>query len=178
MASTDGFFPLLFRRNPNRAPTQTSKFLPSPFSVEPPSEPPKPPVVFSITDSRGEGSLEYHQDPHLGNGAVDPTLAVRVCWRRRGDVAAATTTVEPRRSIRKIGPPRLEQPPSFLVAPSSPSFLAAPSSRPVTPSHPLFNFNHRSPLKAQGTVLTECDAAQRFVPASLLHHRHKYVLHK
>ncbi|MED6139873.1 hypothetical protein PIB30_088022, partial [Stylosanthes scabra] len=121
MARTGGFFPCYFagilpgyiqnrahtsftcnqnRRNPN---------------IQPPSEPPKPrrhhspssphpnlrslTVVFSVTASRGEGSLEYHQDPHLvgvvlGNGAVDPTLVVRVSWRRRGDVAAATTTVE------------------------------------------------------------------------------------
>ncbi|MED6199828.1 hypothetical protein PIB30_079570 [Stylosanthes scabra] len=72
MASTGGFFPLLFRRNPNRAPIRTSKSPPSPFSVEPPNEPPKPPIVFSVTGSRGEGSLEYHQDPHLGNGELTP----------------------------------------------------------------------------------------------------------
>ncbi|MED6211589.1 hypothetical protein PIB30_075222, partial [Stylosanthes scabra] len=131
--------------------------------IEPPPEPPfprrrhspssphpnlrSPAVVFSVTGSRGEGSIENHEDPHLGNGAVDHTLAVRVSWCRRGDVAAAPTTVEP--------------PPSFLAAPSSPSFLAASSSGPVTLSHPLFNFNRRSPLKAQGTVLSEFDAAQR-----------------
>ncbi|MED6197532.1 hypothetical protein PIB30_057305 [Stylosanthes scabra] len=146
--------------------------------IEPPSEPlfprrrhspssPRPnlrspAVVFSITDSPGEGSIENHEDPHLGNGAVDHTLAVRVFWRRRVDVAAATTTVEP--------------PPSFLAAPSWPSFLAASSSGPVTPSHPLFNFNRRSPLKAQGIVISEFDAAQRVVPASLLHHRHRFML--
>ncbi|MED6125475.1 hypothetical protein PIB30_068851, partial [Stylosanthes scabra] len=133
--------------------------------IEPPPKPPNPcrrhspssprpnlrspPVVFSVTDSRGEGSLEYHQDPHLGNGAVDPTLAIRVCWRRRGDVAAATTTVEP---PSEYSEDRTSKARTTTVLPRSlvfAAFLAAPSSRPVTPSHPLFNFNHRSPLKAQ-----------------------------
>ncbi|MED6214312.1 hypothetical protein PIB30_101821, partial [Stylosanthes scabra] len=42
--------------------------------------------------------------------------------------------------------------------PSSPSFLAASSSGPVTPSDPPFNFDRRSPLRAQGTVPSEFDA--------------------
>ncbi|MED6222067.1 hypothetical protein PIB30_060876 [Stylosanthes scabra] len=161
-----------FRRNPNREPPSEP---PNPHRRYSPSSLrpnlPSPPVVFSVTGSRGEGSLEYDQDPHLGNGAVDPTLAVRVSWCRCGDVAAATTTVEPVYSLPPttvgvFGPRRLEPPPNFL---------AGPSSGPVTPSHPVCNFNHCSPLKAQGTVLTGFDAAQRFVPASLLHHCHSNV---
>ncbi|MED6115599.1 hypothetical protein PIB30_092193 [Stylosanthes scabra] len=152
----EGNIPAEFSPN-NSAVIEPTHFLPSlaiTFEgtlIEPPSEPPfprrrhspssphpnlrSPAIVFSVTGSRGEGSIENHEDPHLGNGAVDHTLAVRVSWRRRGDVVAATTTVEPL--------------PSFLAAPSSPSFLAASSSGPVTPSHPLFNFNCRSRHKAQ-----------------------------
>ncbi|MED6226080.1 hypothetical protein PIB30_100016, partial [Stylosanthes scabra] len=56
--------------------------------TEPPSKPPlrrrrhspsssrpnlrSPAVVFSVTSSRGEGSIENDEDPQLGNGAVDP----------------------------------------------------------------------------------------------------------
>ncbi|MED6163520.1 hypothetical protein PIB30_080731, partial [Stylosanthes scabra] len=126
-----------------------------------------PAVVFSVIDSRGEGSIENHEDPHLGNGPVDSTLAVRVFWRRRGDVAAATTTVEPPsedRTSKARTTAVLPRSPVLGVLPRSPVF------RPFTPSHPLFNFNHRSPL-------TEFDAAQHFVPASLLHHRHREAMY-
>ncbi|MED6126444.1 hypothetical protein PIB30_078518, partial [Stylosanthes scabra] len=95
---------------------------------------------------------------------LTPTLAVRVSWRRRGDVAAATTTVEKTLTLVLAA--------SSHRRPSSPSFLAASSSGPVTPSDPPFNFDRRSPLRAQGTVPSEFDAAQRVVPASLLHRRH------
>ncbi|MED6190249.1 hypothetical protein PIB30_104039 [Stylosanthes scabra] len=113
MARTGGFFPLLFPRYPSWIYSKLSPhFLhlqsEGALTYDPHPNLRSPAVVFSVTASRGEGSLEYHQDPHLvgavlGNSVVDPTLAVRVSWRRHGDVAAATTTLEVhvRRSIRR-----------------------------------------------------------------------------
>ncbi|MED6164045.1 hypothetical protein PIB30_085883 [Stylosanthes scabra] len=106
MASTGGFFPLLFRR---------------------------PAVVLSVTASRGEGSPEYHQDLHLvgpvlGNGAVDPTLAVTVSCRRRGDVAAATTTVEPLYSRKAATVDFSYNPEAAVVLPRSLVFAVLPIS--------------------------------------------------
>ncbi|MED6136146.1 hypothetical protein PIB30_053379 [Stylosanthes scabra] len=134
---------LAMRRNPN---------------IQPPSEPPKPrrchspssphpnlrspTVVFSVTANHGGGSLEYHQDPHLvgavlGNGAVDPTLAVRVSWRRRGDVAAATTTVEPPWTSFVT----LNQPLEYLEDRTSKARTTA-----VLPRSPVFAVLPRSPI--------------------------------
>ncbi|MED6164521.1 hypothetical protein PIB30_090928 [Stylosanthes scabra] len=156
-------------RNPNRAPIRTSKSPPSPFSVEPPSEPPKPPVVFSVTGSRGEGSLEYHQDPHLGNSAVDPTLAVRVSWCRRGDVAAATTTVEPPseysedRTSKTRTTAVLPRRPVLALLPRRPIFRPCHSFSPSVQLQPL--------LTAQGTRHSSHRVRRRstFI---FLHHRH------
>ncbi|MED6186996.1 hypothetical protein PIB30_072168 [Stylosanthes scabra] len=98
---------IIFRRNPNFL-LLTPSQPPKPSRRHSPSSPHpnlrSPAVVLSVTASHGEGSLEYHQDPHLvgavlGNGALNPTLAVTVSWRRRRDIAAATTTVEPLYSL-------------------------------------------------------------------------------
>ncbi|MED6226241.1 hypothetical protein PIB30_101639, partial [Stylosanthes scabra] len=88
-----------------------------------------PAVVFSVTGSRGEGSIENHEDPHLGNGPVDPTLAVRVFWRRRGDVAAATPTVEPP-SVDRTSKAR-----TTAVPPRSPILGVLPCSPVFRPRH-------------------------------------------
>ncbi|MED6139902.1 hypothetical protein PIB30_088326, partial [Stylosanthes scabra] len=120
------------------------------FSLEPPSQRPKPrcrhspssphpnlrspAIVLSVTANRGEGSPEYHQDLHLvgpvlGNGAADPTFAVTISWRRRGDIAAATTTVEPPwTSLTTLNPPseyledRTSKARTTAVVPRSPVF--------------------------------------------------------
>ncbi|MED6174130.1 hypothetical protein PIB30_065925 [Stylosanthes scabra] len=92
-----------------------------------------PAVVFSVTGSRGEGSIEDHEDPHLGNGPVDSTLAVRVFWRCRGDVAAATTTVEPPsedRTSKARTPAVLPRSPVLGVLPRSPVFRRCHSLSP------------------------------------------------
>ncbi|MED6129616.1 hypothetical protein PIB30_109612, partial [Stylosanthes scabra] len=60
------------RRNPNRASIRNSKSPPSPFSVEPPCEPPKPRRRLLRTGSRGERSIENDEDPHLVTAQLTP----------------------------------------------------------------------------------------------------------
>ncbi|MED6164880.1 hypothetical protein PIB30_094331 [Stylosanthes scabra] len=98
-----------------------------------------PAVVFSVTGSRGEGSIENHEDPHLGNGPVDPTLAIRVFWCRRGYVAAATTTVEPPsedRTSKARTTPVLPRSPVLGVLPRSPVFWPCHSFSPSVQLQP------------------------------------------
>ncbi|MED6200070.1 hypothetical protein PIB30_081673 [Stylosanthes scabra] len=132
--------------------------------IEPPPKPPNPchrhspssprpnlrspPVVFSVTGSRGEGSLEYHQDPRLGNSAVDPTLAVKVCWRRRGDVAAATTTVEP---PSEYSEDRTSKARTTAVLPRSPVLAVLPRNPVFPPCHSFSpSVQLQPPLTTQG----------------------------
>ncbi|MED6178444.1 hypothetical protein PIB30_107603, partial [Stylosanthes scabra] len=62
-----------------RAPVRTSE--------APPSSSPSPAAVE-------KGALKTTKTHNWVTAQLTPTLAVRVSWRRRGDVAAATTTVE------------------------------------------------------------------------------------
>ncbi|MED6171925.1 hypothetical protein PIB30_045391 [Stylosanthes scabra] len=133
-----------------RAPIRTSKSPPSPFSVEPHPNLRSPPVVFSI----------------------------RVYWRRHGDVAAATTTVEP----VCLQPPseyledRTSKARTTAVLPRSPVLAVLPGRPVFRPCHSFSpSVQLQPPLKAQGTVLTEFNAAQRFVLAPLRHHHHREV---
>ncbi|MED6153625.1 hypothetical protein PIB30_103952, partial [Stylosanthes scabra] len=96
-----------------RAPVQTSE--------APPSSSPSPAAVE-------RGALKTTKTHIWVTAQLNPTLAVRVSWRRRGDVAAATTTLEP--------------PPSFLAL--------LPRSFVLRPCHYhslSFNSDRRSPLK-------------------------------
>ncbi|MED6153694.1 hypothetical protein PIB30_104571 [Stylosanthes scabra] len=98
-----------------------------------------PAIVFSVTGSRGERSIENDEDPHLGNGPVDSTLAVRVFWRHRGDVAAATTTVEPPsedRTSKARTTAVLPRSPVLGVLPRSPGFRPCHSFSPSVQLQP------------------------------------------